>query len=119
MKNTFDSIIDGSREFIGAAAEKAADVVNVSKSYVERASLKLKLDDKYRDLGRLCYHMHKTGSDESGGVKAIIKEIKSMEGQLEMAEEITGKPKICAFCGRKNSSDNVYCSGCGEKLGNS
>lgn len=116
MKNTFDTILSGSKELADKLAEKAASAVTVSKSYVDRAQLRVKMNDKFEELGRLCYHMHKTGSDESGSMKVLIKELKVLDAQLEMAEEAGGKPKVCAFCGSKNDPDNTYCAKCGERL---
>ncbi|MCM1578894.1 MAG: hypothetical protein NC078_08870 [Ruminococcus sp.] len=116
MKNTIDTIIGGGREIADKVAQKAVSAVNVSKSYVDRAQLRVKMNGKFEELGRLCYNMHKTGTDESGSMKLLIKELKVLDAQLEMAEEAGGKPKICAFCGNKNDSENVYCAKCGERL---
>ncbi|MDE7295102.1 MAG: hypothetical protein K2N72_11815 [Oscillospiraceae bacterium] len=116
MKNTFDNIIGGTKDIADKVAQKAASAVNVSKSYVDRAQLRLKMNAKLEELGRLCYNMHKTGADESGNMKMVIKELKVLDAQLEMAEEASGKPKICAFCGGKNNADNIYCARCGERL---
>lgn len=116
MRNTFDTIISGSKELADKLAEKAASAVTVSKSYVDRAQLRVKMDEKLRELGKVCYQMHKTGSDESGSMKMIIKELKVLDAQLEMAEEAGGKPKVCAFCGGKNDPENTYCAKCGERL---
>lgn len=116
MKNTFDNFISGSKDLADKIAEKAASAVNVSKSYVDRAQLRVKMNSKLEELGRLCYNMHKTGTDESGSMKMLIKELKVLDAQLEMAEEATGKPKICAFCGGRNDAENVYCARCGERL---
>ena len=54
--------------------------------------------------------------DTAANMKKLIKEIKLLEIQLEDAEEASGKPKTCAFCGAKNSCDNTFCAKCGEKL---
>ena len=49
-------------------------------------------------------------------MKRLIKEIKMLEAQLEFAEDASGKPHVCEFCGAKNAPDNTYCCKCGERL---
>ncbi len=116
MKYGMDDFISDSKEVFDKVTVKANAAVNVSKAYVEKAQLRVKLRDKFNELGKICYDMHKNGTDETGAMKKLIKEIKLLEAQLEYAEEASGKPKLCVFCGAKNKSDNVYCSKCGEKL---
>lgn len=116
MNYGFDDLISDSKNVIDKLSEKANSAVNVSKAYVEKAQLRVKLKEKYYDLGKLCYSMHETGCDETGNMKKMLKEIKMLEAQLEYAEETVGKPKVCAFCGKKNAADNAFCSQCGEKL---
>ena len=117
MNYNFDDFISDSKELFDKLTVKANGAVNVSKAYIEKAQLRVKLKDKYYDLGKLCYDMHRSGADETGNMKILIKEIKMLEAQLEYAEEASGKPKICGLCGAKNSSENSYCAKCGEKLG--
>lgn len=116
MKYGIDNFISDSKEAIDKLTVKANSAVNVSKAYVEKAQLRVKLKEKYADLGKLCYKMHSEDTDESGNMKKLIKEIKLLEMQLEYAEEASGKPKICVFCGAKNDAENSYCCKCGEKL---
>ena len=52
----------------------------------------------------------------TGNMKRLIKEIKMLEAQLEFAEDASGKPHVCEFCGAKNAPDNTYCCKCGERL---
>lgn len=116
MKYTLDNLICDSKNIIDKVSVKANSAFNVSKAYVEKAQVKVKLQEKYCELGKTCYEMHKSGNDETGNMKKLIKEIKLLEIQLEDAEEASGKPKTCAFCGAKNSCDNTFCAKCGEKL---
>lgn len=116
MKYGIDNFVNDSKDVLDKITVKANSAVSVSKAYVEKAQLRVKLREKYYDLGKTCYNMHCTDADESGNMKRIIKEIKLLEAQLEYAEEASGKPKVCAYCGAKNSADNLYCAKCGEKL---
>ncbi|MCI7767131.1 MAG: hypothetical protein MSJ26_04005 [Oscillospiraceae bacterium] len=116
MNYNMDDFISDSKELFDKLTVKANGAVNVSKAYIEKAQLRVKLREKYYALGKTCYEMHRDGTDTTGNMKMLIKEIKMLEAQLEYAEEASGKPKICKLCGAKNSSDNSYCAKCGEKL---
>lgn len=116
MKYDFDNFISDSKNVIDKLAVKANQAADVSKAYVEKAQIRVKLRDKYYELGKVCYSMHRDDTDETGTMKKIIKEIKLLEEQLEYAEELGRKPKYCRLCGAKNAADNAYCCKCGEKL---
>lgn len=116
MKYGFDDLISDSKDVFEMLTNKANNAVNISKAYVSKAQLRVKMRDKFCELGKICYSMHKNDTDETGNMKAVIKEIKMLEAELEYAEETSGKPKECKLCGAKNSSENIYCSKCGEKL---
>ena len=116
MNYNMDDLITDSKELFDKISAKANGAVNVSKAYVEKAQLRVKLREKYCQLGKVCFDMHQNDSDETGNMKLIIKEIKMLKAQLEYAEEAAGKPKICRLCGAKNSAENSYCAKCGEKL---
>lgn len=116
MKYGIDDFISDSKGVLDKITVKANEAVNVSKAYVEQAQLRVKLRERFYELGKVCYSMHKEDTDETGRMKFLIKEIKMLEAQLEFAEEASGKPKICALCGEKNDSGNTYCCKCGEKL---
>ena len=95
------------------------DIVAISKDAVDKitgAQLRVKLKERYYELGKVCYSMHKDSTDETGNMKRLIKEIKMLEAQLEFAEDASGKPHVCEFCGAKNAPDNTYCCKCGERL---
>lgn len=116
MKYGIDDFISGTKDVFDKLTVKANEAVNVSKAYVEQAQLRVKLKERFCELGKVCYSMHKEDSDETGKMKFLIKEIKMLEAQLEFAEEASGKPKVCALCGEKNDSGNTYCCKCGERL---
>ena len=116
MKYNVDNLISDSKDILDKLSDKASGAVSVSKAYIEKAQLRVKLRDMYYKLGKTCYDMHQSGSDETGNMKKLIKEIKILEAELEYAEEASGKPRECKFCGARNISENIYCSKCGEKL---
>lgn len=116
MKYGLDNFISDSKNAFDKLSGKANEALNTSKVYVEKAQLRVKLKEKYYELGKMCYKMHKDDSDETGSMKMLIKEIKSLEAQLEYAEEASAKSKTCGACGTKNSVENSFCSHCGGQL---
>ncbi len=116
MKYGMDNLISDSKVVLEKISKTANTAFDVSKAYVEKTQLKVKLREKYYELGKTCYDMHETDIDTRGEMKKLIAEIKMLETEIMCAEEATGKPKVCRFCGAKNSADNNFCSGCGERL---
>lgn len=116
MKYGLDAILSESKLVFDRAADQASRAYTVSKAYVEKAQLRVKLRDKYCELGRLCYELKEYDTDVGGKIKLLTKEIRMLETELEYAQEAAGKPKVCIFCGSKNSAENCYCSKCGERL---
>lgn len=112
----FEDIIIGSKEVIDIISEKAGEAVDASKAYINKTQIRLKIREKYAELGKLCYDMHKNDTDQTGNMKAVIRAISDLEDELKYAAESAEKPKICANCGTKNTADNSFCSKCGNKL---
>lgn len=52
MKYGFDDIVAISKDAVDKITGKANEAVNVSKAYVERAQLRVKLKERYYELGR-------------------------------------------------------------------
>lgn len=118
MNYKFDDLISDAKVVFDKVAVKTNEAVEYSKTQVERAQLRSKIRDKYQELGKLCYHMHDTGNDETGEMKIIINEIDHLKVDLKSADEAVNSKQacICKFCGEKNEAGNAYCKKCGEKL---
>lgn len=118
MAYNFDDLIADAKELFDKAADKANEAVEYSKTQIDRAQLRSKIREKYTELGKLCYNMHETDADETGKMKIVIADIRSLENKLNEADKAINakKPKTCKFCLTKNDADSLFCTKCGEKL---
>ncbi|MGN0603001.1 MAG: hypothetical protein ACI4I2_03405 [Oscillospiraceae bacterium] len=118
MAFNFDNLKSDAMNLFDKAASKTAEAIDYSKTQIDRAQLRAKINEKYAELGKLCYNMHESDADETGRMKIIIGEIKKMKTKLDEADKAvkSKKNKVCKFCLTENEADAVYCTKCGEKL---
>ena len=119
MSFNIDDLIYDTKKCIDLVGEKTGSAFEYSKNQVERIRLKGKFRDKLGELGKLCYEMHKTGTDHTGSMKRMMIELEDLEQQIKDAEEAVGTPVVCELCGTKNNSSNTYCTKCGSVLSRS
>ena len=103
MAYNFDDLKTDAKNLLDKAASKANEAVDYSKTQLDRAQLRSKIREKYTELGRLCYNMHETDADETGRMKIVINDIRSLEHKLKYkknlesdVEEISAELKACA-----------------------
>jgi uncharacterized coiled-coil DUF342 family protein len=118
MAYNFDDLKAEAKGLFDKAANKANEAIDYSKTQIDRVQLRSKIREKYTELGQLCYNMHETDADETGKMKIVINDIRSMENKLAEADKAVNgkKTKTCKYCLTENDPDSVYCSKCGEKL---
>ena len=115
---TFESFISDAKFIRDKAASKANEVVEYSKTQIDRAQLRSKINEKYTELGKLCYSMHESDADETGKMKIVINDIKDLENKLNEADKAVNakKCKTCKFCNTQNDADSKFCTKCGEQI---
>lgn len=118
MAYNFDNFINDAKNVCDKATAKVNEAVEYSKTQIDRAQLRAKMNEKFTELGKLCYNMHESDADETGKMKIVINDIKNLESKLKEADKAVNakKCKTCKFCLTKNDADSVYCTKCGEKL---
>ena len=118
MGFNFDNLISDAKVVMDKAAAKANEAVDYSKTQIDRAQLRAKINEKYTELGKLCFSMHETDADETGRMKIVINDLRSLNAKLTEADKAvnTKKYKTCKFCLTKNEADSSFCTKCGEKL---
>ncbi len=118
MAFNFDNLKSDAKNLFDKAASKTADAIDYSKTQIDRAQLRTKINEKYTELGKLCYNMHESDADETGRMKIIISEINKLKEKLDEADKAVklNKKKTCKFCLTENEADAVFCIKCGERL---
>lgn len=117
--NLFDDVLIMCGKCIDTVVEKTGEVLDYSKAKLDKSSINVKLREKYQVLGKLCYDMSESGDDETGTMKKLIADIRSLKEDLRNIEEESEKAakfKECRYCNAKNPQTASYCSKCGEKL---
>lgn len=113
-----DETMDTLRSAFDKAAQKTADAVNRSGSYVQLAKLRSRLNELYRQLGKAEYDAAINGVSSMDEINGLIDEITDLRDQY--AEINTGMQRgnlpFCPNCGRENAQGDAFCAGCGTKL---
>ena len=101
-------------KFITEKADTAVDYVSLE---YKASSIRGKLDEQYRQLGRLYYSMSQTEAEDCGELQESIDAVKALLCELNAVEEDMSKYKnLCPKCKASNPSKAEYCSKCGAKL---
>ena len=108
--------MDNAKGFADFVGQKAFDAAEVSKAFARKKSIEYKINEKYKELGRLCFEMHQSGLDDTGSMKKLIGEISLLQSDLRAAEDESSRSKVCRFCGTANDVSNLFCSHCGNSM---
>ncbi|MBR5372772.1 MAG: zinc ribbon domain-containing protein [Oscillospiraceae bacterium] len=135
-----DEAMSNMRTFFDNAAQRTTDTLQNSKSYMDRAKLRSKLNDAYRALGKAEYEAAIVGVENMNDIHALITEISGLRQSLDEIERNLHKstpvasapPKApqaapqqaapagavtyCSKCGKQNPADSAFCNGCGSQL---
>lgn len=118
IKSVVDSVASKASEIAKTAAKKTGEVAESAKLTIALNSEKRKLDELFKELGRLFYEQAK-GSDVRIQIAAQVMQI---DEQKEVIEDLrdaisAAKGKIaCDFCGKEFSVDAAHCPACGKKV---
>ena len=116
MNEQAEKILAVSGSALKMVGDTASKALNVSKAYANRAKEEMELRRKFYELGKICYEMYSSGSDETGNIKTKIEEIKKAESRIDITKEHTGASRRCPVCGAANIYSNSFCSKCGSNL---
>lgn len=101
-------------KFIADKADTAVDYVSLE---YKASSIRGKIDDRYKELGRLYYQLSETEAQDSGELQEKVDAVKALICELNAVEEDMSKYKnICPECRANNPAKAEYCSKCGAKL---
>ncbi|MDR0947741.1 MAG: hypothetical protein LBM87_08425 [Ruminococcus sp.] len=122
MSVDFDKIVtktvNGAKVVAGKAVDAATEFADFSRAQIERAALRDKIKDLYRELGRLYYSRCSGETVDGAAMTHVIEEIDKLYANMKETDGVVTKTKgkICGFCNAKNEPSNLFCVKCGEKL---
>ena len=82
-----DRFMDNARDFADFVGQKAVDAAEMSRQFARRKSIEYKINEKYKELGRLCFETQRDGTDASDAISSLISEIDLLNSELRAAEE--------------------------------
>lgn len=114
MEFNIDSIVAGAKDIFDKASAKAGEAIDYSKVQIDRSQIRVKLKEKYAELGKAYYAEKMSGADRSAVIGTLVDEITELKAKLEETE--TKKNKTCPKCGAECAKDIAFCGKCGAKL---
>ncbi|MBQ8176315.1 MAG: zinc ribbon domain-containing protein [Oscillospiraceae bacterium] len=114
MEFNIDNIVSGAKDLFDKASAKAGEAIDYSKVQIDRSQLRVKLKEKYTELGKAYYAEKMSGADRSAAIGTLVDEITELKAKLEETE--TKKNKTCPKCGAECAKDIAFCGKCGAKL---
>ena len=98
----FDSTIKKAKEVFGTAYQKSGDIVNIERLRIEIATLTVKRDKDYKELGRLRYNALKGAIVSESAEQQLITAIEQKTTRIERYKEL-----IKLFKNKNTTTDNV------------
>ncbi len=98
---------------------KAKEMAEIVKINGMIACEKNKINNKYKQIGKLYVERH--GADADEGFAEMIDNISASEAKIaDYTKQLGGvkSPIRCASCGAVINSDMKFCSACGEAVNN-
>lgn len=114
MAFNFDNIVAGAKGIFDKAAEKTGEAIDYSKTQIDRSQTRVKIKEKYGELGRAYYESQMENADRTDEICKLVTEIRDLHKKL--SETDTQKEKVCPKCNAVNTPESCFCTACGEKL---
>lgn len=120
----FDSIFE---KFSGGAKKITQNVASRANETVESAKIswaigeaEKKIADCKMHIGDIIYNEYLKSKDFEGVIGEMCEKIDNLNEEIEAMQDKKAEiksEKRCASCGAFNKQNGVFCSVCGEKLG--
>ncbi len=113
-----DAAMEGLRSAFDTATKRTADAIGNSRSYVERAKLRSKLNEAYRMLGMAEYEAAVNGVSSMEQINGLIGRITDLRNAMSEVNRSMQRVHgfYCPKCGRESTAGDIYCPACGAKL---
>lgn len=97
--------------------EKAEDAKDYISLEYKASTIRTKIDNQYKELGRLLYTATEGGDDNEHVRAETINSIKSLINELnDITAQMAKFKNICTACGATNPLNADFCTKCGKAL---
>lgn len=113
-----DDIAKGATDAVNFAAKKTGEVTGVAKLKLALHSEESKLEDCYKEIGRLYHDAQRNGADDGSAIDAKMAEADALcEKIATIKKEISDVQDsvVCKSCQAKINKDFEFCPICGAK----
>lgn len=115
----FEDSYISAKSLFDTAVKKAGDSIEIQKIRIEIAKLQSAITSDYSKLGELYYAELKGAQKDEEAVNTVVSEIELKKQKLEEQNVKLAEARnsiVCEKCGRANSYDARFCSGCGSEI---
>ena len=112
-----DDLVDKAQKAGKFVIEKADDTKDYVTLEYRSLSVKNKIDEQYKALGKLIYTLSDTEAEDDGKTQEYVDVIRDLTSELNaINEEISKFKNICKNCGTTNRNRAEFCEKCGKPL---
>lgn len=114
-----DRTEEAASRVVGAAGQKASDMVESTKLNMKIYDLNSDMDRLYREIGKMLYDTHLGEEIEQDSVQEKLVQLDEKHEEIETLRAKLSDLKTvrkCPVCGKEYKSGDVFCSECGSQL---
>ena len=119
LKINFGKAKDEAEKYSKLAIQKTSNLVSQTKYNFAVGDAENKIVAVMAEIGEYVYSEYLSGAEFPADVAAKCADIDALKEEIAALKEKLADLKdatVCSSCGEYNSSENIYCAKCGEKL---
>ncbi len=119
IKTNFSKAKDEAEKYSKLAIQKTSNLVSQTKYNFAVNDAENKIVTVMAEIGEYVYSEYLSGAEFPADVAAKCEDIDALKEEIASLKERIADLKdatVCSSCGEYNSSENIYCAKCGEKL---
>lgn len=119
VKTNFSKAKGEAEKYSKLAIQKTSNLVSQTKYNFAVSDAENKIVTVMAEIGEYVYSEYLSGAEFPADVAAKCADIDALKEEIAALKEKLADLKdatVCSSCGEYNSSENIYCAKCGEKL---
>ena len=119
VKTNFSRAKDEAEKYSKLAIQKTSNLVSQTKYNFAVSDAENKIVAVMAEIGEYVYSEYLSGAEFPSDIAAKCADIDALKEEISALKEKLADLKdaaVCSSCGEYNSSENIYCAKCGEKL---